>query len=253
MITTETPIGEIINFLYKSDNLNRDEYLFKKVRNLVDLIVLRVKEYGLKETLHFLEDDLFKLRIELINESEILQDITKNLNKNIQNRIKLQFDNKTNQETLELAFVTSIKIYGEIAENIIEKSSENTFTSIKHLSKLDYKDFIDLLKSLPGKESQFIISFIKSSIALDFAIIVSELIFGNKLKLRKSEIENLILILKNSIEEYAIFSYQFGFWEPSAEDESKWIRNIKIRISLFESKSISNNYTSNDIKNMLVA
>ncbi|RFC54869.1 hypothetical protein [Brumimicrobium aurantiacum] len=253
MVTTKAPIGEVINFLYKNDGLYKDEPLLRKIRNLVDLIILRTEKDGVEKTLGSLEDDLFKLRLDIINESQLLQDITKNINDTIQDRVIGQFDKTTNQKKLELAFVKSLKIYGEITENILDKIPNNSFSSIKNFPQLNYKSFIDLLQSLPGKESQFIISYLKSSITLDFALIVAELIFDNKLKLKKSEVENLVLTLKNSIEEYAVFSNKFGLWNPSDDDESQWIRNIKIRISLFESKNNSDNLSSDEISKILVA
>lgn len=256
MITTETPIGEVINFLYKNDSFYEEKPLFKEIRNLVDLIIIRSKKDGVAKTFKYLESDLFKLRLDILNESNLFQDIIGDLNNSIQERIKFQFKKTTNHKNLELAFVNSISIYGEISSNLIELLPEKSFNSFKHLPQLNYEDFTDLLRSLPGKESKLILSYLNSSISLDYALIVSELIFDDKLRLKKSEIENLILILKNSIEEYAVFSYRFGFWSPSNEDESQWIRNIKIRISLFESKFASdndNNLSSNDINEMLVA
>lgn len=256
MITTETPIGEIINFLYNNEKLFKNKVLSRKIKNLMDLINLRVKKDGVAYTLKSVEDNLFKIRLDIINDNQISKEITKNLNNTIQERINFQFSQNTSQKKLELAFIKSLSIYGEIVKNISDKLSQNTFSSIKKANQIDYNNFKDLLKSLPGKENQYIISYLNSSIALDFAFILSEQIFDNKLKLNKIEIENLISLLKNAIEDYAVYSCYFGSWEPSDDDESQWIRNIKIRISLFESKfqsDLDSKLSSNEIKKIIIA
>ena len=255
MITTENPIGEMISFLYRKDDFNDEKTLIKDIRSLIDLIIIRTKKNGVNDTLKSLQDDLFKLRLEFINEPELFNEITNNLNNSIQDRINLQYNKTTTHKNLELAFVNSINIYNQISSNQFNLLAEDSFHLFKNIPKLDYKGFTNLIKSLPGKESKLILSYLDSSISLDYALIVSELIFDEKLKLKNTEIEKLILILKNSIEDYAVLSNIFGFWTPADEDETQWIRNIKIRISLFESKlsENQNDISSDDLKNMLVA
>ena len=254
MITTEIPIGKALNYLYKNESFYKNEILIKQIRNLVDLILIRSKNMGVDETLKSLEDDLFKLRLEFISDPKLLNEIIQNLNDSIEERIKFQYSKTTNHQNLETAYVNSLHICKQISSNQFNLLSDESLNTFKNIPKLNYKSFIDLLNSFPGKDSKLIISYLNSSIALDFAFVTSELIFDDKLKLKKTEIEKLILILKNSIEDYALLSYQFGIWKPKDIDESQWIRNIKIRISLFESKQLSDNsVSSNDIKNMLVA
>lgn len=255
MITSKTPVGEMINFLYKNDGFYKEKPLFKEITTLVDSIIIKSKENGVNEALKSSTDDLFKLRLEIINDTNLSQDIIDDLNILIQERIEFQFSHNTNYKALEFAFVSALDVYGKISLNRKDFSSEDFFNSIKNIPQLNYTNFISLLKSLPGKESKLILSYLNSSISLDYALIVSELVFDDKLNLKKSEIDNLISILKNSIEDYAVFSYRFGFWSPSDEDESQWIRNIKIRIGLFEStqKSNTETFTSTDFHKMFVA
>ncbi len=226
MHTTKIPVGEIINSLYKNETFYRDESLLGEVKKLVDLILIRTKKDGVDKTLQSIKNDLFKLRIKITNESHLFE----NLNGKIQNRIGLQFNETTKYKDLETAFVNSIYIYDQIAESIISKFLEKP--SIPQ--QFEYEDYVGLLKSLPGQESQFILPYLNSSIALDYSLIISELIFDDELKLKKSEIDSLVLLLKNSIEEFAVFSSKFELWKPNDRDENQWIRNIKIRIGLFE-------------------
>lgn len=253
MITTKTPIGEIINFLYENNDIYKDDSLSKEISDLVDIISIRAKKDGVNKTLSYLEEDLFELRLAMFNETQIFEDITENINQRLQVRIESQFDNNTNHKRLEQAFVNSIDIYLKITENIIDEIPCSRLNSMKNLPQLNYDGFKDLLNSLPGKENQYIISYLRSSIALDFGLILSELIFANKLKIKGSEIENVVILLKNSIEDFAVYSHQFGLWKPADEDESQWMRNIKIRIALFESVSTSNDLTSKEIDKMLSA
>ncbi|MCD8425735.1 hypothetical protein [Tenacibaculum dicentrarchi] len=250
MTTTKVPIGEIINFLYNNDDLFNIDFITRKVRNLIDLISVRVNKDGVVKTLESLENDLFNLRLEIIKESDLFNDLIENLNNTIEKRIESQFNDRTKHPELELAFVNSINIYREVSDSIIKGIKLDSINS--HIPNLSYSDYISILNSLPGRESKLISSSLKSSIALDFAFIVSELIFDDKLSLKKSEIENLILMLKNSTEDFAVYSNQFGFWKPSLEDESQWARNIKIRISLFNSQFISNTLTLDSLNKLII-
>ncbi len=254
MLTTKMPIGEIVSFLYNNDKFNYLDNIVKDIRNLIDLIIIRVNENDIFDTLVSFEADLFKLRIEIINKPEVFKDIIKNLDTSIKERIKYQFNHATKYKQLELAFVNSISIYGDISEHIINNFVKQTTVwsaSSFQFPNLSYSEYISLLYNLPGKESKIIISFLKSSITLDFALIVSELIFDKKLVLKASKMKSLISMLKNSIEDFAVYSNQLGLWSPSYEDERQWIRNIKIRISLLNSEFISKTIKLDDINQIV--
>lgn len=251
MIATKAPIGEIINYIHKNSDSYLENGLLKKIEALIDLIIIRTDKKGIDEALNSLQDNIFELKFEIINNTKLVRDTFKDLNDTIENRIKKQFNKTTKHKYLEQAYVNAINIYGQIAEAIIEKVSNTPFVAINNLPSYKYDHIVTFLKSLPGKESQFILSYIKSSIDLDYAFIVSELIFNNELKIKNAEIDNLCLLLKNSIEEFAVYSKAFNLWSPSDSDESQWIRNIKIRISAFESTLPSKNHSSEEIKNIL--
>lgn len=254
MIVTKAPVGEIITFLNKNSNIYREEEVVDKVEKLVDLITIRIKKYGITQALENLVDDIFELRFTVINNPELVGRIFTDLNYAIQDRIQNQFNRITRYEELELAFLNSIDIYGQMADSIIAKVSSEPFIAINKLSSFQYKDLVKFLESLPGRESHLISLYIRASINLDYALITAELIFDGQIKLKDAELKTLQSLIKDSIEDFAIYSKLFGLWEPNEEDESQWIRNIKIRISAVESTLISaNSMSTNEIDKIIAA
>lgn len=247
MFTTTTPISEIINYLYESEDSNREDRLIRLSKELVNSIIFKIQKDGLTETPLDFRRKLFEIRLEIIIQSQALQDTFRNLNDNIFNRIQLQFDELTKYKDLEYAFVNSLNIYASIANQIAD-SLVNDSSVIEKPSKFTYDDFIYALKNSPGKTSEFYLSFIDSSLDLDYTLLVTELLFDQKVNISKSKREKLRSVLKNTTEEYALNAYQLELWFPDDEEESQWMRNIKIRISLLESKFNSEKLTANSIK-----
>lgn len=123
-----------------------------------------------------------------------------------------------------------------------------------YLLNVDCAGFLKLLENLiPSKEFNTIKKFTDTSLVLDFCFIVADLIFENKLQLTDKEIKKLSAYLKNTIEAYGFISSVMGIWEPEEDDETPWIHNIKILISLNESHFISKQHSVDDLKNMWVA
>lgn len=123
-----------------------------------------------------------------------------------------------------------------------------------YLLNVDCAGFLKLLENLiPSKEFNTIKKFTDTSLVLDFCFIVADLIFENKLQLTDKEIKKLSAYLKNTIEAYGVISSVMGIWEPEEDDETPWIHNIKILISLNESHFISKQHSVDDLKNMWVA
>lgn len=251
MITTEAPIGEVINFINKNDSLYEEKPWIKKVKNLLDLIVVRTKKSGVSEALAYLEDDLFEIRLLIMSEQGTFESISRDVKNSIRQRIRAQFTKTTHHQALELAFLNAIDIHGKIFTTSAQLVSENPNGGIEKLPQISYKDFTRLLKSLPGKEAEIMLSLLSTSLLLDYALLVAELIFDNKLKLKKSEVETLTATIKNAIEEYAVLANQLGTWSPSDEDESPWMRNIKIRIALQETEVRAAHLTLDEAIQML--
>ncbi len=255
MLTTKAPIGEIINYIHKNPNSYGDQAFFKKVEDLYDLITIRTNKHGINDSLESLLGYTFELKIEILKNPALVDKTFKGLNKGIEDRIEKQFNESTKYKykALELAFVSALNIYKQIANSIIKNAPEEIMMDVKNLSSVHYDEYIAILKGLPGIESQFNIALVNSSLTFDYALIVSELVFSNELKLKKSEIETLCSLLKNSIEDIAIYSNAFRLWTPSDSDETQWMRNIKIRISAFESKHFPNTVLSVDLDRILAA
>lgn len=67
---------------------------------------------------------------------------------------------------------------------------------------------------------------------MDFGSTTCDLLFNEEFDITKKEKQALSSLLKNATEDFAICSVLSGLWIPDDDDESSWIRNIKIRLSL---------------------
>jgi len=234
MITTKSPISELISFVSRNSISSPQNKLIKEIENLLDLVSIKVQKKGVYGAFEHLVDPIFKIRFGLSNEPEII-DRFHQISNHIQQRIKDQFENANNQKELEHAFINTLNIYGQIADAFFSKvATEDINPSISILSKTsynEYKSFINyyLIGDEHGRQ------YLSSSLLLDYSMIVSDLVFEKKIKLNEDEISILTKQLKSSLETFAVYSYYFKIWAPNDKDESQWIRNIKIRISLFDS------------------
>jgi|GEM_PF-4232951 len=254
MVNTKTPIGEIINYLYNNETVIEDKNLFNSIQNIIDLIVLRTSEKGVEQSFLSLKEEVFDIRIQIIRNPSLIEEISKNSSEVLKERIEDQFSQITKHTNLEFAFVNTLNLYEKISGTTLNKFEGDLLNASSNLPNVDYAGFFKLLESLiPSKEVDTIKKFTDASLALDFCFIVADLIFENKLQLKEKEIKKLSASLKNAIEAYGVISSVMGIWEPEEEDETPWIRNIKILISLNESHFISNQHSVDDLKNMWVA
>lgn len=253
MIRTEIPIGEVINFLHENNDFQNIDHIKKRIDNIVDLITLRSNKIGLHETLVSVQDELFKLRFEIMSKSSVFVEIIKKTNHLVQEKLKHQINRDTNFKDLELAYIRSMDIYRIISKSIVSNLTNNdsSFSISENLPDLNYFEYIALLNNLPTKDAKRIVAYLQASITLDFALIATELVFDEELKLSKKNREELYLMLKNSTEEYAILSNQLGFWKPKEDDEAQWIRNIKIRISLLNSTNVASGVSLDAVKEII--
>ncbi len=154
---------------------------------------------------------------------------------------------------MEFAFVNTLNLSEKVSDTTLNKFEGDLLNTSRNLPNVDYAGFLKLLENLIlSKEFNTIKKFTDTSLVLDFCFIKADLIFENKLQLKDKEIKKLSAYLKNAIEAYGVISFVMGIWEPE-EDETPWIRNIKILISLNESHFISKQHSVDDLKNRWVA
>lgn len=259
MFTPEANIGEVINYLRKSKNTSVDKNLINEVDNIIDLSMIRIEKYGVIKTFTSLKNELFNLRILLSNNETLFNEIFEDINSKIKYRIEKQYNTSTKYHQLELAFVNGLSVYGEVVENMLNNlpianvaETQLQYTSAsRSIPNFNYESFVGFMKKLPGGNSIPILNFLDNSLALDFSIFISELIFDNSLKVKKQHLTDLTALLKNSTEEYALAAYELGEWKPREENESQCMRNIKIRISLEETTKNSQKYSLAELNTIL--
>ncbi len=93
MITTESPLGEVITYIH-NNKLSNVDFIQNDIRNLIDLITFRVDKDGVFKTLNSLKSELFKLKINFINKTETFKEITDDINNNKEVEYDLYNKNK---------------------------------------------------------------------------------------------------------------------------------------------------------------
>lgn len=249
MFKSKTPIGAIINHIHKNPNSYAENILFQDIETVIDLIKIRIKKKGVSLALESLFNHLFELRLKII-QSDLILSFKEEFSQSIDNRIRSQFNHSTIEKKLELTFVNGLSIYKTVTSSILNKEP---FNAIGNLTIKDYREINNLFDNLPGEESKFINHYLRSSIAIDYTFIVSDLILSNQLRINNDQIDTLRKLLKDSIEDFALYSYILNLWNPDDIEETQWIRNIKIRIGFIESLHSSNQYSTEELKKILVA
>jgi hypothetical protein len=200
-------------------------------------------------------DQLFKLRLEILSNRQLVNRIFEGLDDLLTERIKQQFKSVTVFKDLEQSFINSINIYRQINLTIIGKFESNEFILLDDEidnSSMKFSTFKHLLSNYSfGREIPFLLTFLESSLMLDYAFIVTELVFDKELQMTDDEIKTLNQLLKNSIEDYAVGASFLGLWKPEEDDESQWMRNIKIRIASQEAKETNDFFPISTLKELI--
>lgn len=255
MVTSKTSIGEIVNFIHKHPGSIGDRNLQINIESLIYLIKSSAEIYGVKEASEVLFDKIFELRIEILSNTILVDRFFQEVSDLLEKRIQRQFENKSLNRDLEQSFVNAINIYRQINLSSFENIKPQDFIVVSQ--DIDYSSIkFSALQSLLGefsfsKEIPYLLSFLTSSFKLDYAFIASELIFDKDLQIKKSEIKILCQLLKYSIEEYAVSANFLKLWEPEEEDESQWMRNIKIRIAMQEAKESKDFFPISTFKELI--
>ncbi|MCD4744894.1 MAG: hypothetical protein K8R58_01185 [Bacteroidales bacterium] len=253
MIQYQSPIGEVILYNYwNREKISETNFVFKKIENLIDLIIYRTTTKGVNHTSSTLKDELFELRIEFLNLLNIKEEFFKKIDSFIIEEITSKYNQLENLGELGITYINCLETYFKVITPITNELIEN-FNEPNSLHELpSYQDFKSILSLIPGNEKNIFSDFVNSSLLFDYCLIVSELVFKEELKLSGSETKNLSMLLYSSIENFGIAAYNIGLWKPNFEDEEQIIRNIKIRLAVQETlKSDNMSYSLDYLKEHL--
>ncbi len=236
MFQSQSPIGEFILYVYKERAHVGNTHLKQRIENLIDLIKFRTLKKGFKYTSRSLQDELFEIRLELID--YLLYD--PNLFSSIEERIAAEISRKyyfldSNKE-LVTAVADSLEVYYKIYSKFSNEISEqiNSISTIQKQDIPSLNSFKNMLKLFPSKELEYYLLWLESSLIYDYYIITAELIFNDAFKPHKSDILELSSLIKKSIVDFGTYAVFLGFWKPEIDDEIQLIRNIKIKAAVLE-------------------
>ena len=210
------------------NNKNQTDTYSNNINSLIDLLIIRVERNSLNNVFYSLVDKLYNLKIITLNKLISNNEFT-NIDYHITEYIKesylIEKNYKLNTQVIKV-LETYKKIISKIQPDIklasdIELQDVPSFTAISKI-----------IKSIPIKESTFIIKWIESSLKLDFGLILSDLI--NEQTIPNNIIEPLIVFLRESIEVYGASASILNLWQPDKNDEEQIIRNIKILSSKYD-------------------
>ena len=91
-----------------------------------------------------------------------------------------------------------------------------------------FSDYTTLLKTLPYPHHEIISEYVKSSLQVDYCLIVSALIFDNELSISEDERRQLVQLMSDKAELHAAYAYLLQYWQANEDTEKQWERNVII-------------------------
>lgn len=238
MVQTQSPIGKFILLTYEEPNSIGNLALTKKIENLVDLIKIKTQTRGLEHTSQSIKNELFDIRIELLNflmgSPGTLKVFEKRILEEISNKYYITGVYKKLGQAVADALEIYFKIFSHVSNIVSNEISTNSFNinEIPSLNGLKY-----LLSLQPSKELENYVSWLESSLDFDYALIVSDFVFSNTIHFKLNQIQKLELFIKKTIVDFGTYSIVTNIWQPEVEDELQLIRNIKIKAATLEIES----------------
>ncbi len=247
MLAINEPIGRFVALANLEKNIFSQKSIEQDVADLVDLIIIRSKDRSIEEVANSLLENMFDLRFDLI---EWLAENDKDLNlyfEAINNHISVNLQLAPFSDlakTISVVLSAYEKIVSPIFE-IMPNSFENILKGFQK-SRPEYETF-KLFSLHPSPQIRCIKDWIDSSLQLDVAVILADLILTNQIHFPKRRIKSeLIEFLYNTITRFGAYSIFTGFWKPSAEDTSNLTNNMKILSATMELDNKSFHKTSKE-------
>ncbi len=235
MIQSQSPIGKFIFLAYEEPNFINNSSLREKVENLVDLIKIKTQTRGIEDASKSLQNELFEIRIECLNllleKPDLLVLYEKRILEEITNKFYVTGVHKKLGQTIADALEIYFKIFSHFSEIISNKIPANSL-KINEIPSLNGLKNLHLLQ--PSKDVENYITWLEASLNFDYALIVSDLIFKNRIHIKQHQVQQLELLIKKSIVDFGSYSIVTNLWHPDLEDESQLMRNIKIKAAIVE-------------------
>lgn len=235
MIAINEPIGGFVALVNLEKDILSQQSIESSVANLVDLIKIRIQEKSIEEVANSLLENIFDLRIDLIEwlagNDKNLKNYFESLEKHISVNLQLSpFSNLA--ETISTVLLAYDKIVSPLFKPL--SSSFNNLLEELNKNKPEYHTF-KLFALHPSPQIKFLKDWIDASLQLDVGLILSHLILTDQINFSKKRIKpELIEFLCSKIIRFGAFSIFTGFWSPASDDLSKLTNSMKILVATME-------------------
>lgn len=250
-------IGEIIVREYNNDSPDEnifDSKLLDRIENLIDIILSRAVSKGLEYTAHSVFDELFEIRMMILNNSDYKDMFFSEIDDLIMEDVSSKLEDSKPPSKIERAYIISMELYHKIINPIISQIKglteednnefENVISEIP--SYASYLETIEILP-IPNEGKNLIKNYQNSSLLFDFYSLVFNLSENYPLVIKDKS--KFCTSLYDSIEDFAYYAALLGVWNIDDDDETSLVRNIKIRLSIFELLNSNNTDKGESIDN----
>jgi hypothetical protein len=237
MLQAQFPIDTyFISVFEHPEKFGTDNVLFEKVENIVDILKSRLISKGLDYTCTSLRDEIWVLRFEVLEQQKSLDELFDVIHNTVVSDI---IENIYNEDKLTKTVSDSLELYSKIILGVKEHIGSSSLPTPRDIDsqKLAYMNLRAIQTYTPTKDVEVILNAIENSLDFECCLIINALFSSNKLSLDVSFKELLSQKLKNSVINFAFYYSLLGVWMPDDDDETQYIRNIKILLADYELKN----------------
>jgi hypothetical protein len=199
----QMPIGKIISMSSYNSQASK----------IIDAITYRLPFRGVDTTYKGVVDDLFKLRLDILNQTESDAVV----------KISLPLKSSMTQELNNLVSEI-LPIYSHISKKMVP-----SLPKTESIETISLQGFKTITAFLPYKQAVQLADFVEDSLQIDFALIAFDCFASNLSTFPIAVSDDLYLFLKLAFERYAARAAFFKIWNPDDfETETQMLRSIKI-------------------------
>lgn len=235
MLATREPLGRFIVQAHSEKGLISKPIVMQEIDDLIDLIKIRIQNKSISKIAETFHEKIFELRFDIIewfaDQNKSVSEYLLRINQEIANKLQI-----SPYSDLAASVVLTWEGYEKVFSSITEKLNIDNFEQYcEELSKSKPTyETIKLHAYHPSPQIQYYKKWIDASLDIDFALILSDLILTDKIKLSEDKIIELIQFLKDTTIRYGAYSIFTGAWEPDIDDTSNLTNRIKVLAATIE-------------------
>lgn len=235
MLGASKPLSKFIVLAHQQKDIIAAASVGQAIDDLVDIIKTRIQEKSIEEVAESIVEKVFDTRLNLlewfVQEEKSLADYHIQMNEVLAHKLQLA-PYSVLSETVALVLSLQEKIALPISEALNTEQFNKVRSTIAH-NKISY-DVVKLFALHPAPQVQCLKQWVNASLYLEFALMLSELVLQEKIKLSEEKIAALIAYLKTIITQYGAYSIFTGFWKPADNDRSHWTNRMLILATTME-------------------